>query len=94
MSATPTLDAFRAALAASPDHAGWTDPLWALAYYEAQCIFDSYTTKDLARALRDPAGCDLRTYSDDESGELSLTDLVEGWDDETPCFESILAALR
>lgn len=91
MSATPNFDAFCAALAASPDHADWKDPLWALAYYEAQCVFDSYTTKDLASIFRDPESRGaLADLSTPEAAEAHLADVLSWWDDETPFFEAVL----
>lgn len=90
MSDTPNLDAFRAALAAS-EHKDWTDARWALAYHEAQVVFDSYTTKDLAQVFH--GGHLMADLSTDEKAEAYLLQIVEGWDDEESPFESILSSL-
>lgn len=91
MATTPMLDGFRAALAASPEHKGWDDALWALAYHESQVVFDSYTTKDLARVFR--GGHLLADLSTDEKAEAYLVQMFEGWDDEQNIYESILSSL-
>ena len=101
MSATPNLDAFRAALAASPEHKGWTDPLWALAYYEAKCWFGLRTASDLAGVFRDPElrGA-LTDLSTPEAAEAYLANVRRNlalrglsWrDHETPFFEAVLEA--